>query len=63
VLKVIDTEYTRLDGTPIAKADIDPFLIKSDYASQGLDDPLIFATYGLDGIRAMTMNGITYLVK
>lgn len=54
---------TKDTGAAIADADIDSFLVKSDYANQGCDNPIIFLTYGLDSIKQMTLNGITYLVR
>ena len=59
----IESTYQTKDGQPINDADLEPFIVKSDYANQGLDEPIIFLTYGLESIRQLTMNGQTYIVQ
>ena len=59
----IDATFATKDGRPVNETEIDAFLQKSDYSNQGCDDPIIFLTYGLDSIKQMTINGVTYMVK
>jgi hypothetical protein len=61
---VLECEYQLDDGTVIDKATLEPWLVKgSDYANQGLENPLCFLTYKLDSIKSITMDGTTYIVN
>lgn len=58
-----DPTYHDADGRPVAEADIEPYLRdRTDYANQGLDQPLVFKTYRLAGIRSLTLQGQTYFL-
>ena len=59
----VDSRYETLDGQPIDANEIDPFLQKSDYSNQGLDDPIKFLVYGLENIKQLTLNGVNYLIS
>lgn len=59
----IDTqsiEYT-VDGAPVDAESIKPFLQTSDYKNQGLDEPLVFLCYSLTNLKALTLDGQTYV--
>lgn len=58
-----DPVYHGADGRLLAAADVEPFLRDpSDYSNQGLDRPLVFKTYRLDGIQSLTIQGRNYLL-
>jgi hypothetical protein len=58
------TAYFDQNNVEITEEEAAPFLPKpSEYANQGLDNPLIFLTYKLDSITEITMNGERYFVR
>ncbi len=59
----IESHYFDANGNEIDKDAIAPFLQTSTYANQGLDNPIIFLTYGMESVKALTIDGMTYLIK
>jgi hypothetical protein len=55
-----EVEYT-VDGAKVDAESIKPFLSKSDYKNQGLDEPLVFLCYALSSIKRITFDGQTYV--
>lgn len=56
-------EFVAPTGETVPSAALDPFIQKSTYANQGLDDPKRFMCPAVDNIMAVTDSGITYFVK
>lgn len=63
VKRVGEASYETDDGVPLTEEEVKPFLPKpSTYANQGLDKPLVFLTYRLDGIREIRIDGETFAI-
>jgi hypothetical protein len=61
--RVGDVEYLTEGGEALTKEQVEPFLpARNDYANQGLDEPLVFATYKLDSVKEISVDGETYLI-
>ncbi len=60
----IDSHYFDATGVEIDKAAINPFLYESNYSNQGLgDNPVMFLVYSMESVKALTIDGMTYLVR
>jgi hypothetical protein len=57
------TEFVSPTGVTISTEQIKPFLRKSTYENQGLEEPLRFLNYDLDNVLALTDSGITYFLR
>jgi hypothetical protein len=61
VLNVVEESYVDENGVELTREEVGPWLPKdSEYKNQGLDNPLVFKTYGIDSIESVTLNGETY---
>lgn len=60
-LATLAMSFEDANRAALAPADVAPFLpSRSEYLNQGLDCPLRFKTYRIDGIRTLTLRGQTY---
>lgn len=58
----IEAVYEDEFGNEVNENELKPWLRKSRYGNQGLDDPLEILVYGLDKIREITIKGQTYVI-
>ncbi len=59
-----EAAYFTEGGVELTRADVCDFLPKSStYENQGLDKPLEFLVYGLEGIVEVVVAGVTYVVQ
>jgi len=63
-LATVKSYYHTAQGSRIATDKITPFLpSKNSYKNQGLEKPLIFNTWGIDDIIAITLDNQKYSIK
>lgn len=54
-------EYRTEDGSEVDVKDLGPWLDqKPGYTNQGTDNPVVFQTFKLDGIKELTVDGVVY---
>lgn len=57
-------DFHDADGLPLQTPGVEPFLrSRSEYSNQGLDQPLVFKTYSLFSIVAITLQGCTFIME
>ena len=62
-IATIASRYHTAKNVEIDAESIKPYLpAKTNYANQGLEKPLIFNTWGIDDIIAITLNGVRYVI-
>lgn len=56
-----EPEYRTAGGEPVDFAALVPYLDqRRGYENQGTDDPVVFQTFRLDGLREITVDGVVY---